>query len=250
MTVARALELIRLAELELEAVEAAPAPAAPVMPPPAARPLVAAPAAGAGLTDPTAFFAVLRASKVLGPTLEPGEVSGCEAILAACAGKMPTSWTAYALATAYHETAHTMQPIHENGGPKYFHNLYDPQGSRPQLAKDNGNVNPGDGVKYHGRGYVQLTWRANYRRAGEKLGLPLEETPDLALQPSVAADILVRGMIEGWFTGKSLRSYIPAAAELKNFVAARRIINGTDKADLIAGYAMTFLKALHAGGWQ
>jgi putative chitinase len=95
---------------------------------------------------------------------------------------------------------------------------------------------------YYGRGYVQLTWLSNYRAAGRKLGLDLVGNPALALEPGPAAQILVRGMVEGWFTGKKLSAYFtPMAADPTN---ARRIINGTDKAALIAGYHGKFLFAL------
>jgi len=52
-----------------------------------------------------------------------------------------------------------------------------------------GNVRPGDGSKYIGRGYIQLTGRYNYRKAGEALGLPLEEKPELVENPAVAAKV-------------------------------------------------------------
>jgi putative chitinase len=61
----------------------------------------------------------------------------------------------------------------------------------PRLAKILGNVKPGDGAKYHGRGYIQLTGRDNYRRAGEALDLPLEQRPDLVERPDVAAKVAV-----------------------------------------------------------
>jgi putative chitinase len=73
----------------------------------------------------------------------------------------------------------------------------------------------------------------------------------MALQPEIAAKILVKGMQEGWFTGKKLADYLPQhAANRLQFQQARRIINGTDKADLIAGYALQFQSALDAGGWR
>lgn len=63
------------------------------------------------------------------------------------------------------------------------------------------------GHAYFGRGYVQLTWKANYALAGGKLGLDLVANPDLALDPGAAARILFLGMAEGWFTGKRLADY-------------------------------------------
>jgi putative chitinase len=201
------------------------------------------------LKNPPGFFARVRSRDLLG-TLDQGEVNGCNAILKACAG-FPGAWAAYCLATAYHETAGTMQPIHEVGGPVYLRRMYDIEGARPQMARDNGNTTPGDGVKYAGRGYVQLTWKDNYERAGAALDLPLVALPDLALEPAVAADIMRSGMRDGWFTGRKLAHYLPRAprADRTDYRAARRIINGTDKADAIALHADAFEDALVAGGW-
>lgn len=196
------------------------------------------------------FFDGVRAG-LLGPKLDEGEVTGCQSILEACAG-FPVAWTAYALATAYHETAHTMLPIKEYGGDKYFFRRYDIEGQNPSLAKRLGNTVPGDGAKYAGRGYVQITGRANNERAGKKLNIDLINNPDLALNKDIAARILREGMRDGWFTGKRLADYLPAsgAATRSQFRSARRIINGVDKADLIASYALDFQNALIASGWK
>lgn len=200
--------------------------------------------------DRKAFFDVCR-SGVMGPTLDGDEVSGSEAVLEAMVG-CPLAHTAYALATAWHETAHTMQPVKEYGGPAYYTRMYDVRGNRPVLARRMGNREPGDGIRYCGRGYVQLTWRNNYRTMGARLQLPLEANPDLALQPDVAAAIMRVGMTEGTFTGKAFKHYLPGdrPATKAQFTEARRIINGTDKAALIAGYALEFQKALIKGGWK
>jgi hypothetical protein len=206
-----------------------------------------------GLQDGAKFYDYLRKSKMFGPSFDPKEFDGCEAVLGACAkAKWPLAWTAYALATAYHETAHTMQPVKEYGGTAYYTKMYDIQGSRPQLAKDNGNTSPGDGAKYCGRGYVQLTWKNNYAKAEKKLGKPLISNPDLAMDCSIASDIMISGMGEGWFTGKSCKTYLPTSgtADLKQFTDARRIINGQDKARLIAEYAVNFQQALSLGKWK
>jgi len=125
--------------------------------------------------------------------------------------------TAYVLATAYHETAHTMKPVRE----AFW------------LNEDWRRAN----LRYwpwYGRGYVQLTWRRNYEHAGDELGLDLTTDADVVMQPGVAAKILVRGMREGWFTGKSMGDY-------SNFSSMRRVVNGTDKAALIAGHADDYL---------
>jgi putative chitinase len=200
--------------------------------------------------DPKPFFDVCRAG-VMGPTLDTDEVSGATAILAAMAGT-PIAWCAYALATAWHETAHTMQPIKEIGGDRYFFRMYDKDGNRPRVANELGNTQPGDGARFAGRGYVQLTGRHNYDKAADETGAALLEFPDLAMKPNIAAKILRAGMIEGWFTGKSFATYLPrvAPATRAQFTSARPIINGTDKAALIAGYAVQFQTGLLAGGWK
>jgi len=163
----------------------------------------------------------------------------------------PLAWTAYALATAYHETASTMQPIKEYGGPTYLTRMYDIAGARSVLAQNMGNTCAGDGVKYCGRGYVQLTWKNNYKKAGDALGVDLVNHPDSALDPVVAAKVMRRGMQEGWFTGKKFSDYLPGAgpAKLSQYALARFIINGSDKAAQIAGHAVAFQAALGAGGW-
>lgn len=199
-------------------------------------------------SNPSAFFAAMREG-LLGPTLSPEEVDGCNAVLNAMEGA-PISWTAYALATAYHETASTMQPIREYGGSTYFTRMYDLTGARPKMALANGNICAGDGPKYCGRGYVQLTWKNNYSRAGKALGLNLVASPDLAMKPDVAAKIMRQGMEFGWFTGKGFSDYLPrGSGDLASFVMARKIINGTDKSAQIADHAMKFQAALEAGGW-
>lgn len=198
----------------------------------------------------TIFFDRLRKG-LLGPKLDNDEVSGCGAILDAMVGS-PLAWCAYALATAYHETAHTMQPIKEHGGPAYLRRMYDVTGNRPSLARQMGNTVPGDGVMYAGRGLVQLTWKINYQKAGIKLGYPLVGNPDLAMRPDIAAQIMRQGMTEGWFTGKAFDHFLPESkpANRLEFISARRIINGSDKASMIADYAMQFQDALIAAGWE
>lgn len=211
------------------------------------------------LKAPKAFFDSVRSSRLLGSDLSSSEVNGINAILEAC-DRQPIAYTAYMLATAYHETAHTMLPIKEHGGDAYFARMYDINGNRPAVAKTLGNTNPGDGAKFAGRGYVQLTGRSNYARAGKelfKLGqvgseIALLLSPDLAMNPAIAADIMVLGMTEGWFTGLTLANSLPKGphATTGQFRSARRIINGLDRADDIASYAMSFQTALAAGGWQ
>ncbi len=203
-----------------------------------------------------AFFTHCRGSRVkpgvMGPTLDGNEVSGAETIIKAM-NRLPISFVAYALATAWHETAHTMQPITEMGSKARAFRLYDIGGTRPTLARLMGNTTSGDGVKYIGRGFVQLTWKTNYEKAGNLVGESLVEKPELANRPDVAALVMKSGMTDGWFTGKKLADYLPTtnrpatAAQFKN---ARRIINGTDADELIAFYALAFQDALVAGDYR
>jgi len=187
----------------------------------------------------------------MGPVLDAGEVSGVNIILEAMEGA-PLSWTAYALATCWHETAHTMQPVKEFGGDNYFFRKYDPKGQNPKLAAILGNTEPGDGALFCGRGYVQLTGRRNYTLAQTKTGAALVDNPDLAMRQDVAAKIMRFGMTQGWFTGKQFADYLPAGrpASRDEFKAARRIINGQDRAADIAAYSLQFQAALQAGGWE
>jgi predicted chitinase len=78
-------------------------------------------------------------------------------------------------------------PINEYGGDAYFRKHYEGRA-------DLGNTHPGDGARYHGRGFIQLTGRSNYRGYGQKLGVPLEQNPNLALDASIAARVLASYM--------------------------------------------------------
>ncbi|MER8734243.1 hypothetical protein NKH28_31345 [Mesorhizobium sp. M1227] len=151
-------------------------------------------------------------------------------------------WLAYALGTAHHETGRTMLPITEFGGPTYFFKMYDREGQRPDIAKRLSNTERGDGVRFCGRGFVQLTGRGNYTLWARLLNVDLISNPDLVLQPDFATAILFEGMIEGLFTGRGLPDYFDGSKA--DWVNARRIINGKDKADLVASYALKYYAAI------
>ena len=104
----------------------------------------------------------------------------------------------------------SFEPINEFGGEKYFAKHY-------EHRRDLGNTQPGDGVRFHGRGFIQLTGRANYRNYGQKLGLPLEDEPELALQPEVAAKLLA-----SYFADRG----IAEAARAGDWERVRRKVNG------------------------
>ena len=187
------------------------------------------------LTDAGKFYQSVHASS---GTLTQQQVDGLNTLLQAfgVAG-WPISWAAYGLATAWHETAQKMQPVREA--------FWKDEAWR----KANLRYFP-----HYGRGYVQLTWPKNYQLADSKLDLGgrLIAGPDLALNPEIAAKIMVCGMDEGWFCSRKLADYLPKVGKAGGgqFEQARRIINGTDKDKLIAGYAMQFQTALEAGGWR
>lgn len=198
-----------------------------------------APRATVGLQNPTAFYEYIRGqSGELFPTMSQSQFDGVEATLHTGAGVLPLTWMAYVLATEYHETAKTMQGVKEG------------LGKSEEWRKTHLSYYP-----WYGRGKVQLTWEDNYKLATEKLTLAgynvdLIAHPDQALDLEIAAVIIVVGMLEGWFTGKKLNDYINNEGSKEQFVNARKIVNGTDKADLIAGYATEFKKALQLGDWK
>lgn len=182
--------------------------------------------------DKVAFYNTVKSK--LG-SLNTTQVAGFEACLTALEG-LPLSWRAYALATAWHETAKTMQPVRE----AYW--------LSESWRKTNLRYYP-----WYGRGYVQLTWDYNYKFADKALGLngTLIKNADRAMEAPIAARIMRLGMLEGWFTGKKFADYLPSAgvATKQQYINARRIINGTDKADLIEDYAQVFEKALRDSGF-
>lgn len=187
-----------------------------------------------------------RISKAFGPFRE-SQVSGTRFLLTSpiVQGALD-SQLAYMLATTWHETAFTMQPIAEYGGPAYANARYDSVlGSTPARkarARQMGNTAKGDGYKYRGRGYVQLTWKINYIKFSELLGVDMVADPDLAMVPENAIRVMVYGMRDGLFTGAKLSTFVDGTKT--NFTSARKVINGVDKATTIAQYATKFLKCI------
>lgn len=184
------------------------------------------------------------------------QVKGIDAILDKFE-KLDPRWLAYALATAYHETGGKMVAVSENLNysakglrvtfPKYFTAADALKYERKPGAianrayanrMGNGPESSGDGWRWRGRGICQITGRDNYRTYG------IEDDPDKALQPDIAVRILFDGMIHGRFTGKKLSDYFgPVVTDWKG---ARRIINGVDRAEKIAGEAKQFYAAILA----
>ncbi len=137
---------------------------------------------------------------------------------------------AYILATSVHES-------NAGGAMEEF-----ACGSAYEGRSDLGNTQSGDGRRFKGRGYVQITGRRNYQDWSNRLGIDLVNNPDACKDPRVAARVLVEGMMKGTFTGRGLGDYINGSQT--DFHNARRTVNGTDRAGLIAGYAQNFMSAL------
>lgn len=189
--------------------------------------------------DRAAFFAGYRSAF---GRLTQAQVVGLETTLGFIeADPLPDRrWIAYYLATKKHECADTWMPIEERGKLSYFEK-YEPS---TKLGAALGNTVHGDGHLYCGRGDVQLTGRANYQRMGDLLGIDLVGNPDLALVPLNAYRIACVGMAKGLFTGRKFSDYFNA--QTTDWVKARRIVNGNDKAKMIAGYAESFFGILNA----
>lgn len=210
------------------------------------------------------FFASVRKS-VFNGSLSQSQVDGLEAILDASAKLSVTDirMIAYAMATPMIETGGSYEPIRENlnysvaslvskfgnrisasDAAKYGRTAMQ-KANQEAIAniiyggewgkKNLGNTQPGDGWKYRGRSLTQITGRRNYAKFG------LEENPEDAMQIKTAAEIMVKGMRDGTFTGKKFSDYFGTNAQ---WVQARRMINSLDKAEEIAAYAQKFHNAL------
>ena len=181
------------------------------------------------MRDSQHFFGSVR-DEVFGGHLRQPQVDGLNALLAEWdAHHAPDDgrWLAYCLATAAHETALTMQPIEE-----YGRGIGHPYGRQDPVTRQT----------YYGRGYVQLTWKANYALLGAAGGRDLVNSPAEALEPHIAASILFGGMIGGSFTGAALEDFFHG--EQADPFGARRIVNGTDQSVTIAKKYYAFLRAL------
>jgi putative chitinase len=173
------------------------------------------------LTRPT-FYDNIR--PLFGGELTTKQVQGMDAILNAwsASGCTDPRWLAYILATVYWETAHKMQPVKEYGGEAYLR-------SKPYYP-------------YYGRDLVHTTWEANYQKVKDFTGVDVVTYPDLIADLPTASRVAITFMIKGWYTGKKLAHYFNDTKT--DWVNARRIINGTDRAKEIAGVAQQFYAAL------
>jgi hypothetical protein len=203
------------------------------------------------------FFDRVRVQPFAG-TLTQGQVEGLDRLLdeAERIGLADRGQLAYVLATSFHETARRMQPVRETlaASDAAAIRILDAawKAGRLPWVKTAYWRPDGEGKSWLGRGDVQLTWKANYEKMSALIGIDLVADPDLALDPAVSARILFEGMLKGAsgrgdFTGHALETYV--AGPKRNFVGARRVVNGTDKAAAIAAHAEAFLAALDAAEW-
>lgn len=191
------------------------------------------------------FFDTIREPLFSG-SMTQKQVWGMEAILLEwdMQGLTDRRWLAYILATAYHETAKTMQPIEEYGkgkGHDYGKKLKQGGGPGKRIAYESPDK------IYYGRGHTQNTWYENYQRLTQGAKIQGHDwdflnNPELLLEmePSIWATFFA--MRTGLYTGKNLSHYFNDKVE--DWVNARKIINGVDCAVIIAGYAKVFYEGV------
>ncbi len=143
---------------------------------------------------------------------------------------------AYILATIWHEVNKTMQPIFEYGkgkGRDYGKRLR----YNRKLYTNTNNI-------FYGRGHTQNTWIDIYEKLtnGNKNNWNFVNNPDLLLQMKPSIWAAFYAMENGLYTGKKLKDYFNES--INDAILARKIINGTDKAELISSYYLDFLKSI------
>lgn len=197
--------------------------------------------------DRKAFFDAVRGT-LYGGRLAGTQVAGLAALLDRFErGEVEDRrFLAYMLATAHHETGGRLQPVRETFAAtdaeaiarldRAFAAGRLPQVSAPYWRRD------GEGKSWLGRGLVQITHRRNYARLAGLTGIDLVGRPELAMEMAVSVEILCSGMLSGAFTGRRLADHFSGA--LTDWVGARRIINGLDRAEKVAGYGRAFFVAL------
>lgn len=202
--------------------------------------------------DERRFFRIVRQALFSG-RLSAAQVAGMTAVIAGwrrLGDSDDPRRLAYALATAFHETGGRMQPVRETFAPSdreviaRLDRAY-AAGRLPQVRTPYWRPDE-DGKSWFGRGLVQITHRRNYQRLAEATGIDLIDDPGRALDLDVAVRILVVGMRDGLFSGTRLADVF--TRETTDWIGARRIVNGRDRAALVAGYGRAFLGAVTGKG--
>jgi hypothetical protein len=138
---------------------------------------------------------------------------------------------AYVLATAEHESA-SFGTLEEFASGTMF-----------EGREDLGNTQPGDGPRFKGRGYVQLTGRLNYTAYANRSGIQVVQLPVILMNwPALSVWVLVDGMRRGAYTGHRLDKFVNKTKQ--DFINARRVVNGLDRAEKIAKLATQWLAQL------
>jgi predicted chitinase len=204
--------------------ETAP-PVEPVTPQPI-KPEPSEPAPEPGIKPTDEWLA--RFAKTLNTTLNKDQGKAVRLILLECKehGVTDKRHIAYILATCWHECRFkSIKEIRAKVGTdvwkmqeKYWH------------------------TGFYGRGFCQLTWEYNYKKFSPITGRDLVKNPDEVLLPEVGALILVRGMRDGLFSGKSLGDYLNDTKT--NWMQARRVVNGNFQADKVMDAALKILPLL------
>ncbi|NSZ52995.1 hypothetical protein G6K96_08505 [Agrobacterium vitis] len=199
------------------------------------------------IMDRAKFFAAVRSS-LFGGALTQNQVNGISAILDAWQASTMTDlrWLAYMLGTAFHETAQTMQPVRETraASDEQAIAILDrswAKGTMRWVKSAYWRIGA-DGKSWLGRGYVQLTHKDNYIKLGGAIDVDLIANPTLAMREDIALKVMFVGMSEGLFTGVKLDDFFHGTKT--HWVDARRIINGTESASVVAGYGRKFYAAL------
>lgn len=144
-------------------------------------------------------------------------------------------FAAYMLATTKRETGGAYVPNEEIGSIRYFRQ-YDPPTIK---AARLGNTKKGDGYTFRGRGYTHVTGRRNYMKLSYVFHVNAVDDPGLESRDrQFAYNSMMYGMVNGIFTGLKIGRFI--SPDKTDYVDARAVINGRDRANLIAGYAVKF----------
>lgn len=201
--------------------------------------------------DRSQFYAVVRGA--MGSLTQPNVV-GFELFLNEGERRQePLNRLAYVLATVWWETGKTMQPVREAYWVGHGNEAVAENWRRTHLRY----------YPFYGRSYPQFTWEGNYRKAsdawnakyrGAGPAVDFVANPDAIMNPAYGVPLTFDAMENGWFTGRDLADYIDTvdendAADFQEFAAARRIVNGTDRAGDIAQIALTMERGLKAAGY-